>query len=117
MFEDPFHIVELQRKLDEAREEREQTQSQQPRLRIAAIQREKRRKKELENKMTEMQARDLLNEGLECQDIASILNVPIVRVASIQKYDQERRMYLATGRFSDQSGYICITPGLPTPRY
>jgi hypothetical protein len=84
-------------------------------LRTAAIQREKEIEKEKERRERDVIA--LFDEGFDAYQASHILDIPLSEVARIEKYNQERRRFLATGRFPDMhSGSFSLMNGIPTPR-
>jgi hypothetical protein len=57
-------------------------------------------------------------ERYNADDVSYILEVPYSKVAYIEENYKKKREFLMTSRLPfEDGGYLCITPGLPTPRY
>jgi hypothetical protein len=53
----------------------------------------------------------------EMDEIHSITRILMSEISRIEKEEKERKRFLTTDRlFPKRGGYVCITPGLPTPR-
>ena len=96
-----MHIVELQRKLMEARNEIHQPSKY--RVRTAAVEAEK--EKERQKQARERDVILLLKEGYNADQASYILNIPHSEVARIEDDNQRRRKFLMTGNL-DLPGQI-----------
>ena len=80
---------------------------------VAALEKQR----ELERRIKERDALRLLELGCSYNEIHSITRISMSEISRIEKEEKERKRFLTTGRlFPKQGGYLCITPGLPTPR-
>jgi hypothetical protein len=118
-------IIELHMKLQKNREEVAATREynndpMKYKLRmasVAAMERDMERKKELERNIKERDTIHLLDLGCDYNEISSVLRLSISEISRIARDNEDTKRFLRTGRISkSDGGYICITPGLPTPR-
>jgi hypothetical protein len=107
-----FDIVELQRKLTEARNEIHRQQSEY-RPRTAALEkvREKEEEKERQKRTRERDVISLLNEGYNADQASYILDMPLPEVARIEEYNRRRRKFLMTGNLDLPGRMVGITIG------
>ncbi|MFL6317891.1 MAG: hypothetical protein ACJ72R_09290 [Nitrososphaeraceae archaeon] len=55
-----------------------------------------------------------MDEGYNADQASYILDIPLSEVARIEKYNQVRRKFLATGQLPEEGGVFSIYNGLPT---
>jgi hypothetical protein len=55
-----------------------------------------------------------LDEGYNADQASYILDIPLSEVARIEKYNQVRRKFLATGQLPEEGGVFSIYNGVPT---
>ena len=75
------------------------------------------KQKEIERKMKERDAIRLLDLGCSCNEVASVLRLPISEISRIARDNEDTKRFLRTGQINKgEGGYYSICNGLPTPR-